>query len=56
VLAASIIRAMMEAGSTSETSANFYQTTQSYNREDSHLHACHRENLKYFSTDFEEIW
>jgi hypothetical protein len=29
---------MMEAVSTSETSANFYQTTQRNNPEDSHLH------------------
>jgi hypothetical protein len=45
--AASIIRAMrgheglialmMEAARTSETLVNFYQTTQSYNPEDSHL-------------------
>jgi hypothetical protein len=35
--AASIIRAMMEAASTSETSVNFYQTTRRNNPEDSHL-------------------
>jgi hypothetical protein len=50
VLAASIIRAiitlMKEAGSTPETSVNFYQTTQRNNPEDSHLHMHHRENLK----------
>jgi hypothetical protein len=28
---------MMEAARTSETSVNFYQTTQCYNPEDSHL-------------------
>jgi hypothetical protein len=37
VLAAFIIRVMMEAASTSETTANFYQTTRRYNPEDSHL-------------------
>jgi hypothetical protein len=41
MLAASIIRAMitlmMEAASTSGTSLNFYQLTQQYNPEDSHL-------------------
>jgi hypothetical protein len=41
-----IIAIMMEAASTSETSVNFYQTTQRYNPEDSHLHTRHRENLK----------
>jgi hypothetical protein len=46
VLAASIIRAMMEAGSTSETSVNFYQTTRRNNPQDSHLHTRRRENLK----------
>jgi hypothetical protein len=46
VLAASIITLMMEAASTSETSVNFYQTTQRNNPEDSHLHTRRRENLK----------
>jgi hypothetical protein len=32
--------------STSDTSVNFYQTTQRYNPEDSHLHPRRRENLK----------
>jgi hypothetical protein len=43
VLAASIIRAMMmmEAASTSGTSANFYQTTRRNNPEDSHLQKHH---------------
>jgi hypothetical protein len=36
----------MEAASTAETSANFYQTTRRDNPEDSHLHTRHRENLK----------
>jgi hypothetical protein len=36
----------MEAASTSETSANFYQTAQRNNPEDSHLHTRRRENLK----------
>jgi hypothetical protein len=53
VFAASIIRAMralmMEAESTSETSAHFYQTTWRYNPEDSYLHTCHLENLKSHS-------
>jgi hypothetical protein len=37
---------MMETGSTSETSVNFYQTTRRNNPEDSHLHIRRRENLK----------
>jgi hypothetical protein len=44
--AASIIKAialMMEAARTSETLVNFYQTTQYYNPDDSHL----REFLHY---------
>jgi hypothetical protein len=40
----------MEAASTSETSVNFYQTTQRNNPEDSHLHTRRRENLKSHST------
>jgi hypothetical protein len=46
VLAVSIIRAMTEAASTSETSVNFYQTKRRNNPEDSHLHTRRRENLK----------
>jgi hypothetical protein len=49
VLAASIIRAsalMMEAARISETLVNFYQTTWSYNPEDSHLCTHCHENLK----------
>jgi hypothetical protein len=34
-----LITLMMEAASTSETSANFYQTIWRYNTEDSHLPA-----------------
>jgi hypothetical protein len=33
-----LIILMMEAASTSEMLVNFYQTTQCYNPEDSHLH------------------
>jgi hypothetical protein len=36
-MAVSIIRAMIEAASTSETSVNFYQMTRRYNPEDNHL-------------------
>jgi hypothetical protein len=46
VLAASIIRAMIEAASTSETSVNFYQTTRRSNPEDSRLHTRGRENRR----------
>jgi hypothetical protein len=48
VLAVSNSRAItlvMEAASTFETSLNFYQTTQSHNTEDRHLHTRRRENL-----------
>jgi hypothetical protein len=37
VLAASTIRAMMEAASTCKTSVNFHQTTRLNNPEDSHI-------------------
>jgi hypothetical protein len=40
---------MMEAASTSETSANFYHTTRRNNPEDFHLHTRRRENLKCHS-------
>jgi hypothetical protein len=50
MLAASIITLMMEAARTSETSVNFYQTTQRYNPEDSLLHTRFRENLKSHAT------
>jgi hypothetical protein len=46
MLAASIIRAMMKAASTSETSVKFYRTTWRNIPEDSHLHTRHRDNLK----------
>jgi hypothetical protein len=46
VLAAPIIRVMMEAASTSETSANFYYTSRLNIPENSHLHTHRRENLK----------
>jgi hypothetical protein len=46
VLATSIIALIMEAARTSETSVNYYQTTQRYNPEDSHLRTHRRENLK----------
>jgi hypothetical protein len=53
VLAASVIRAMMEAlimeaANTSETSVNFYETAWHNNPEDSHLHPRRRENLKSY--------
>jgi hypothetical protein len=40
-----ITRAVMEAGSTSETSVNYYQTTRSNIPEDSHLLTRRRENF-----------
>jgi hypothetical protein len=43
-----IITLMMEAARTSETSVNFYQTTQRYNPEDSHLRTHRHENLKSY--------
>jgi hypothetical protein len=48
MLAASIVVLMMEAASSSETSANVYQTTRRKNPEDSHLHTRRRENLKSY--------
>jgi hypothetical protein len=45
-LAVSIIRAMMEAVRTSETSVNFYQSTRRNIPEEIHLHTRRRENLK----------
>jgi hypothetical protein len=39
---------MMEAASTSESSADFYQTTRRYNPEDNHLHTRRRESLKSY--------
>jgi hypothetical protein len=49
VLAVSIMRVIaliMTASNTSETSVNFYQTTQNYNPGHTHLHTRRRENLK----------
>jgi hypothetical protein len=37
-----LITLMIEAARTSETLVNFYQTTQRYNPEDSHLRTHHR--------------
>jgi hypothetical protein len=62
VLATSIIRAfsdplIMKAARTSETSVNFYQTTQRNNPGDSHLHTRRRENLKpYFGVIFPFVY
>jgi hypothetical protein len=41
-------RWVMAAESTSETSVNFYQTTQRYNPKDTHLYTCHHEKLKSY--------
>jgi hypothetical protein len=43
-----LIALMMEAGRTSETLVNFYQTTRRYNPEDIHVHTHRRENLKSY--------
>jgi hypothetical protein len=43
-----LIALMMEAARTSETLVNFYQATQRYNPEDSHLRTHRRENLKSY--------
>jgi hypothetical protein len=47
------IALMMEAARTSETLANFYQTTRRYNPEDSHLRTHRRENLKSYFYRFD---
>jgi hypothetical protein len=50
LIAASIIRVTSKPrapASTSETSVNFYQTTRHNNPQDSHVHTCRRENLKF---------
>jgi hypothetical protein len=44
--ACSLIALMMEAGSTSQTSVNFYQATRRNNPENSHLHTRRPENLR----------
>jgi hypothetical protein len=46
VRTASIIRAMIKAADTSETSVNIYLTTRQYSLEDSKLYTRNRENLK----------
>jgi hypothetical protein len=46
-----LIALMMEAASTSEKLANFYQTTRRYNPEDSHLHTRRRENLRSYRSN-----
>jgi hypothetical protein len=46
VLTASIMRAMMVAVSTSETSVNFYETARRNIPEHSHIHTRRRGNLK----------
>jgi hypothetical protein len=59
VLTASIVRAMMEAASTSETSLNFYQTTQHYNPEDSHLQDIYYKRILFcslFLVPVQAIW
>jgi hypothetical protein len=43
-----LIALMMEAGRTSETLVNFYQTTRRNNPEESHLRTHCRENLKSY--------
>jgi hypothetical protein len=43
-----VIALLYEAVSTSETSVNFYHTTQRNIPEDSHLHTRRRENLKSY--------
>jgi hypothetical protein len=43
-----IIALMMEAARISETLVKLYQTTRQYSPEDSHLHAHHREILKFY--------
>jgi hypothetical protein len=46
-----VIALMMEAARTSETLADFYQTTRRYNPEDSHLRTHRRENLKSYNVN-----
>jgi hypothetical protein len=45
-----MIALMMETASIFEALVNFYQTTQRYNPEDSHLRTRRRENLKSYAT------
>jgi hypothetical protein len=46
VAAHNLVTLIMEAGNTSETSADFYLTIRLSNEEDSHLHTHRRENIK----------
>jgi hypothetical protein len=46
----SLIALMMEAASTSETSVNFYQTTQRNNPDDSHIYDYENDSL--FTTKY----
>jgi hypothetical protein len=46
------IALMMEAASTSEESANFYQTIRRNNPQDGHLHTSRRENVKSHTKNF----
>jgi hypothetical protein len=41
-----VITLMMEAGTSSETSVNYYQSTRRNNPEDSHFHTRRRENFE----------
>jgi hypothetical protein len=47
---------LIEAASTSETSVNFYHTTQRNNPEDSHLYTRRRKNLKFHLTYIYWFW
>jgi hypothetical protein len=52
MLAASDIRKVMEAVSTSEMSVDFYQTTRRNNPEDGHRHTRRCENMRSHKDDF----
>jgi hypothetical protein len=45
---AALLTLMIEAASISETSVNFYRTTEHNNPEDSHIHTRCRKNLKSY--------
>jgi hypothetical protein len=51
-----MIALMMEEAKTSETLVNFYQTTRSYNPEDSHIRTNRRENLKSYLANEEVVY